>query len=212
MRIYAVADIHAREERLRRIRDTVARALPDVLVIAGDLCQFRRPERILDLFDELPVPILAVRGNTDPARIEELFDIYPNINGLHLKRVEMDGVPFVGASGTVPLPLASRMSWHDSAVAQRLAELANADTVLVAHPPPYGILDVVLGRFHAGCRALRRLIDSAAPQLVLCGHIHEQAGVVVLERTVVVNCSLGKGGGGALVEITPGERPRVQMV
>ena len=212
MRIYAVADIHAREERLRRIRDTVARVLPDVLVIAGDICQFRKPERVLDLFDELPVPILAVRGNTDPARIEELFDIYPNINGLHLKRVEMGGVSFVGASGTVPLPLASRMAWHDSAVAQRLGKLTTTETVLVAHPPPYGILDAVLGRFHAGCRALRRLIDSATPQLLLCGHIHEQAGLVFLERTVVVNCSLGKGGGGALVEITPGERPRVRLL
>ena len=212
MRLYAVADIHAREERLRRIRDTVADRKPDVLVIAGDLCQFRKPEGLLDLFDELPVPILAVRGNTDPKRIEELFDLYPNITGLHLKRVEMNGVPFVGASGTILLPLASRMSWSDAEVVRQLRELVTPESVLVAHPPPYGILDKVLGRFHAGCRALRRVIDTAAPRLLLCGHIHEQAGVAALERTVVVNCSMGKGGGGALVELAAGQRPRVEML
>ena len=51
MRLYAVADIHARQERLRRIRDTVADLAPDVLVIAGDLCQFRQPEALLELLD-----------------------------------------------------------------------------------------------------------------------------------------------------------------
>ena len=212
MRLYAVADIHAREKRLRRIRDTMADRKPDVLVIAGDLCQYRKPEGLLDLFDELPVPILAVRGNTDPKRIEELFDLYPNITRLHLKRVEMNGVPFVGASGTIPLPLASRVSWSDGELARQILKLVTAKTVLVAHTPPYGILDKVLGRFHAGCRALRRVMNIAAPQLLLCGHIHEQAGVVALERTVVVNCSMGKGGGGALVELADGQRPRVEML
>ena len=211
MRIYAVADIHAREKRLRHIRDTVAGMAPDILVIAGDLCQFRKPEALLDQFEELPVPILAVRGNTDPRRIEELFDIYPNITPLHLRRVEVGGVPFVGASGTVLLPLSSRIAWNDRAVARRLCELITPRTVLVAHPPPRGILDGVLGRFHAGCRALRRVVDTAAPQLVLCGHIHEQPGVVHLEKTVVVNCTLGRGGG-ALVELSAEERPRVTML
>ncbi len=211
MRLYAVADIHARQERLRRIRDTVADLAPDVLVIAGDLCQFRKPEALLDLFDELPVPILAVRGNTDPRRMDELFEIYPNITGLHLRRVEVGGVPFVGAGGAIPLPLASRLAWADERTCRRLGELVTSDTVLVVHPPPYGILDGVLGRFHAGCRALRRLIDRAAPQLVLCGHIHEQPGMVDLGRTVVVNCTLGRGNG-ALVETGSGGRPRVRML
>ncbi len=212
MRIFAVADIHARFDRLRRIRETLADAAADVLVIAGDLCQFRRqPEALLDQFEEVTVPVLAIRGNSDPVRIEELFEIHPNFTPLHLRTVEVAGTSFVGASGTLPLPFASAVAWNDRAVEARLRALVTPKSVLVVHPPPYGFLDRVLGRIHAGCRAVTRLIASNRPQLVLCGHIHEQPGVVTLADTVIVNCTMGRGNG-ALVDLTPGERPRVRML
>jgi Icc-related predicted phosphoesterase len=212
MRIFAVADIHARFDRLHRIRETLADTAVDVLVIAGDLCRLRRkPEALLDQFEELTVPMLAIRGNSDPGRLEELFEIYPNVTPLHLKSVNVAGVPFAGVSGALTLPLASRIGWKERDVEARLRKLVTSQTVLVVHPPPWGVLDQVLGRFHAGSRAVTRLIARAKPRLVLCGHIHEQPGVATLNDTTVVNCTLGRGGG-ALIELAAGERPRVTML
>jgi len=35
----------------------------------------------------------------------------------------------------------------------------------------------------------------------MCGHIHEDPGITRTDKPIVVNCSMGKRGEGALVEI-----------
>ena len=211
MRIYAAADLHARPERLRRVSEAVAVLRPDLLVLAGDICQYRRPAEMLDRLNALGLPVLAVRGNSDPKRVESMGAVGRRITFLHLRTTTVGGVPFVGIGGTALLPFSSRIAWRAHAAARQLARRITPETVLVTHPPPYGILDGVLGRFHAGCRVLRRTIDAHPPRLVLCGHIHEQPGVVELAHTTVVNCTLGRGSG-ALVELRPGGRPRVEVM
>jgi predicted phosphodiesterase len=44
MKIYAVADIHARSHRLENIRAGIAELQPDGVVIAGDMISYFRPE------------------------------------------------------------------------------------------------------------------------------------------------------------------------
>jgi len=44
----------------------------------------------------------------------------------------------------------------------------------------------------------------------LCGHIHEDPGVMMLGRTTVVNCSLGRRGEGAVIDL--GETVVVRML
>jgi hypothetical protein len=74
--------------------------------------------------------------------------------------------------------------------------------VLVVHEPPRGILDDVGGGRHIGriehLEAMRRL----KPRLLVCGHCHESAGIEVHGGTTVVNCTAGRGGRGALVEVS----------
>jgi len=57
-----------------------------------------------------------------------------------------------------------------------IEKLIDERTVVVAHPPPFGYLDEVFGRFHAGSRRLHDLVIKCQPMLVLCGHIHERGG------------------------------------
>lgn len=211
MRLLAVADIHGRPDRLRQIRDTLARHAVDALVVAGDLCRWcRSPAALLEDLQRLPTPVLAIRGNSDPRCLEDHLAVY-GITSLHLRAVTRGGVRFVGAGGALPLPFASRIDWSERIVEETLRRLLTPQSVLVVHPPPRGVLDRVAGRFHAGCRTVGRVIAACRPQLLLCGHIHEQPGVATLGGTVVVNCTLGQGRG-ALVELVDGRRPRVRML
>ncbi|MFH1140052.1 MAG: metallophosphoesterase [Pseudomonadota bacterium] len=212
MLIYAAADIHGRPARLEQIASNIALFRPDVLIAAGDLAGLWRPRRVVEALGRLPVPVLAVRGNSDPRAMEGWLARTSGIDSLHLKKIEFGGRSFVGAGGTIPVPFHSRLGFWESRIVKRLAPLLAENSVFAAHPPPWGTLDRVGGRFHAGCRNLTALIKDKTPRVFICGHIHEAAGSFLLDRTLVVNCSMGRGGGGALIELGPDGRSRVEML
>lgn len=212
MRIYGVADLHARPDRLDRIRRNIHDYAPDVLVVAGDITNYRQPAAVLEKLQKLPVPVLAVRGNTDLARMERLFDAYSNIFSLHLKRIELLCVNFSGVSGTIPIPFRSRIGIRQKKIMQQASALLDRDSVLVTHSPPYGTLDRVMGRFHAGARAVAAVIAEKQPRLVFCGHIHEDFGHAVIGRTHVINCNMAGDRQGVLVDVEKAKEPGVQLL
>jgi hypothetical protein len=200
MRIYAVADIHGRQERLAAVETHLAAHHPDVLVVAGDLSRRRHPRAVLASLSRFGLPVLLVRGNSDSRQLETRLGSYPALKSLHLICRTVNGVDFVGVSGTLPLPFHSRLGFREASTAARLADLLAPGSVLVAHPPPYGVRDQVLGCLHAGSRAVKRLVTQCAPALVICGHIHEGSGVARTGRTVVVNCAMNRWCSGVLID------------
>lgn len=212
MLIYAVADIHGKKRRFAKIKRQLAVHKPDLMVIAGDLSNYFQPDRVLARLNALPLPVLVIRGNTDLKRVQARFQSYPNLKPLNLQPVIISQIPFVGLSGTIPVPFRSRIRFKEKNLFKQAAARVTKQTVLVAHPPPYGFLDEVAGRFHAGSRKLTDLIVRSQPALVLCGHIHERPGSVRVGKSVVVNCNLTRGCSGALIAIQPGRSPAVTLL
>ena len=212
MRIYAAADIHGRSEHLGTLKEGVDRCRADVLVLAGDLLQYGRGRELLPALEAFPVPVLIVRGNSDPRFVERWAAAAHNLRSLHLAAVSIDGFDFVGAGGTLPIPFYSLAGWREPHTLAHLAPLLHSRAILVAHPPPRGCCDRVLGRFHAGSRGLARLIDRTAPAVAICGHIHEAAGAGRLGATLVVNCALGPGRRGAVITVADGQPPRAEFL
>jgi len=212
MRIYAVADIHGRSDRISLIRSNALQLDPDVLVVAGDITNYTCSTCILDQLNDIPVPVLAVRGNTDLSRVENLLENFPNISPLHLKQVTIGSTPFVGVSGCIPIPFSSRICLNQVRVIKKLKPLIKSNSVLVAHPPPWGTLDEVFGRFHAGCHSLEKAIKICRPMIMICGHIHESCGSVLIGKTLVVNCALGRHRAGAMIELDKDNNLKVEML
>ena len=212
MRIYAVADIHGRSDKIELIRSNTLQLNPDVLVVAGDITNYTGSAGILAQLNDIPVPVLAVRGNTDLSRVENLLQYFSNISLLHLKRVTIGGTPFVGVSGCIPIPFSSRICLNQVQVFEKLKSLIKSNSVLVAHPPPRGTLDEVLGRFHAGCRSLTKVIKVCQPMLMICGHIHERPGSIFIGKSLVVNCALGRNHAGAMIELDNENNLKVEML
>lgn len=212
MRIYATADIHGQKRRIALIRENIFRHKPDVLVIAGDISNVVHPARIIAQLDDMPVPVLAIRGNTDLARMDHLMEAHPNISSLHLREVFVNGACFTGVSGTIPLPFHSKISFREESLMKKLEPLVKSGSVVLAHPPPYRVLDEVLGRFHAGCRRLHKMLLARQPALLICGHIHERRGTAFVGKTLVVNCSMGRTGAGAMITFDPNQETTVEML
>jgi len=212
MNIYSVADIHGRQDRLDLIKNHVTLLKPDVLVIAGDITGHHELLSLIGQLNDLPIPVLAVRGNMDSQEVEKLLEQYPNISSLHKKKVTINGVSFVGLGGTIPVPFCSKICLREKRLIEETDYLIERDSVLVSHPPPYGTLDEGFGNLHAGSRGLRRLILEKQPRMLICGHIHEKPGVALLAETIVVNCSMGRSGAGAVISMNNGQAPTVSMI
>ena len=211
-KLYATADLHGNLDRLGWVTDNVVALKPDVLVIAGDITGHREPAAYIRRLNDLPIPVLTILGNMDSQEIERLIASCPNVISLHQREVTLDGVRFVGMGGTIPVPFSSRICFREKQMIEAMDHLIKTDSVLVAHPPPYGTLDEGLGNLHAGSRGLRRLILGKQPRMLICGHIHEKPGWAYVEKTMVVNCSMGRSGAGALITLSGDAAPTVRML
>ncbi len=212
MRIYAAADLHGRHRNFKIVREGLRESRADAVVLAGDLLNYGRGRPFLRMLEGLPVPVFLVRGNSDPSCLDRWAAASRNVCSLHLNAVPINGLELVGISGTLPIPFNSRAGWREAQGLKRLAALMQPRSILVAHPPPHGCCDHVLGRFSAGSRGLARLVRASKPAVMLCGHIHESAGVAYLGDTLVVNCALGGHRRGALVVMETGRPPSAEML
>jgi len=178
----AVADIHSRTAAIQAVCDGVERHAPDAVIVAGDLTSYGDAAEVQRVLGSLPGRVLAIPGNLDASRAFEAGIADSHAESLVGKHIEIRGVGIVGLPSRVVTP-------------------PTPGDVLVVHEPPWGLLDDVGGGRHIGFRehldALRRL----RPKILLCGHCHESPGVVIHGGTSVVNCTLGSGGRGALVEV-----------
>ena len=212
MRIYAVSDIHGRRERILKIQENVSKHQPDVLVVAGDIASYRGHRFVLSRLNELGMPVLAVRGNSDWPSVDRVLASLQRTQSLHLQEAVLKGVRFTGVSGTIPVPFRTRLRWIEKPVLERMLSFVKAHSILVTHPPPWGTLDEVLGRFHAGCMGLRAIVLKQQPRMLICGHIHERPGTARLGKTLVVNCNMGRTSAGAMIDLDEAGDPRVSML
>jgi len=200
LRIYAVADLHGRPDKMSIVARTTQDLKPDVIVAAGDLTPFLRPRPSLAELGRLGVPVLAVTGNSDFLGGRRAINQTDGVEDLHLNPTTVNGIEFVGLSGTVPVPFRTRVGILESRLFERLKSLVNRNTVVVAHPPPFGVLDKVAGKLHAGSTRIRQALETQQPRLFICGHIHEDAGVERFNDTLVVNASVGRAGHGVVID------------
>lgn len=178
VRLLAVADIHGRTTALRGIREAVDVHRPDAVIVAGDLTNSGDATEVQWILDGIPGRVLAIPGNLDVRQAFQAGIARSHADSLVGTRMEIHGVTIAGLTDEL-------MSCH----------------VLVVHEPPRGVLDDVGGGHHIGLPAHRDALDRIRPKVLLCGHCHESPGVVAQGTTTVVNCTLGSGRRGALLEL-----------
>lgn len=202
MRIIAAADIHGKQYRMNQFLEAIEEYSPDLAIVCGDITHFGPGELAKVLLDQIPIETMAIPGNIDTEEVFEYIDKSKAIN-LHLKKVKKEGQVFVGLGGsdTLPFHIRRQPPVSEDDVKEKLQNIMEKKCVFVTHVPPYGVQDSVFLGMHAGSRWIREIIEKYKPRLHLCGHIHEDPGFSKLEETVVVNCSIGKYGRGALIDV-----------
>lgn len=199
MKILAVADIHGAQFRLNLVLKNIDRLSPDLVVMCGDITQFGPGEIATNFLNQIPIDTLAITGNIDSSEVGEGID-KSKATRIEMKKVVKKGIPFIGMSRDIQNQLKTIEK----------NKLINDACVIVSHEPPYGAQDKVFLGMHAGSKTLMEIVEKYKPRLVLCGHIHENPGYSKIKNTIVINCSMGKRGEGALIEIN--DKINVKMI
>ena len=190
MKILATADIHGSQYRLNLILKNIEKYTPDLVIICGDITQFGPGELAKNFLNQIPIETFAITGNIDTPDVEKAIEDSKAIN-IKEKKVVKNKLSFIGVDESNFGDLKS--FYEKKSSIQKI--------IIVSHEPPYGIQDKIFLGKHGGSKELKEIIDELRPCLVLCGHIHEDPGFTIINRTTVVNCSMGKRGEGALIEI-----------
>lgn len=153
-------------------------------------------EEPLEFITELGPSVFSVFGNIDPEKsfFEKFEQKHKNFHFLHLKRAKVKSVYVVGLGDFY-------FDGHALKAFESLLKQNPEKTIVLSHYPPKGAGDLVGFGMHVGSKELRDLIEKYKPLLVLCGHIHEDAGVSKIGKTTVVNAAMTN----VLVEIDDGE-------
>jgi Icc-related predicted phosphoesterase len=177
MRILAFSDLHRDAAVARAILDAAREA--DVVVGAGDFAtRGLGLAETIDILRALAVPTVFLAGNHDalPA-LREACRANDAIHVLHGEGTVIGDVPFFGLGFEVPArrdePWNQRL--EDAEAALLLKDCPHG-AVLVTHSPPLGVADVQTTGAHEGSRAIREVVETTAPRLHLCGHIHHAWG------------------------------------
>ena len=192
MKILAVADIHGAQYRINLLLENIKKYSPDLVIVCGDITQFGPGEVAKNFLNQIPAVTLALSGNIDTDDVSKAISESKATN-IDMKKIVKKSVTFVGING-----VNENQTYY---FFKENNKILDEKSVLVTHVPPFNTQDKIFMGKHGGSKELRGIVDKYKPRLVLCGHIHENPGYTKLGNTVIVNCSMGKRGEGALIEI-----------
>jgi uncharacterized protein len=199
MRIAATADLHYSAQTLGILKEQFShvRDEADVLVVAGDLTNFGRPEEmepLVNVLVRLRIPTIAVLGNHDYecGKETELIRIMTSegIKVLDGTGYERDGVGFAGTKGFIggfgrgvltafgepEIKAFVKASIDEAMKLERaMSQLRTAKRVVVLHYAP--IAATVSGEApeiypYLGSSRLAEVVDRHGADLIVHGHAH----------------------------------------
>jgi uncharacterized protein len=205
VRLVCFGDIHMAFRAIDRLAPVLATA--DVAVLTGDITNFGDPPdaaRVVDAVRAHCPTVLAVTGNLDmPWVIDAFRDAGISLHGEGRRFGDL-GIFGCGGSNITPMDTPTELEEDELAAVLERAHAAVADAprrLLVCHTPPYDTrLDRLMNGTPVGSPAVRRFIETRAPDVAVVGHIHEGRGVDTVGTTLVLNAGACRDGGYVVVE------------
>lgn len=206
----AFGDIHQSASKVSLIPE-IEKA--EAVIITGDLTNLSPAgavEKVWDTVSAYNQNILAQRGNMDRENVT-LFLEGKKAN-LHCSVYELaSGVKLMGVGCSINTPFSTPGEVSDEQLAEWLdetyAKVGKCEHLILAvhDAPKNSKLDVLTNGIHVGSASVRAFIEKIQPEIVLCGHIHEAAGVDFIGKSKMINPGMLSGGGYVLITYADGK-------
>ena len=177
IRILASTDLH---EDFNAVNKIIKYSyLADVVVIAGDLSNFgSRLREILIELNRCKSPVLVVPGNhEDEEDLAKKSADLSNIFNIHKSYYLIKNTLFIGFGGDGFSKFNREFRDIEPFFESIIKKKKHEKIVFVTHAPPYNTRLDKLYNEHIGVVDFSDFIKKQKPDLVICGHIHENFGV-----------------------------------
>ena len=188
MKILAASDIHGDINLVKTLAEKAEKANVDLVVLCGDLTFSEQSTAgIIGPFVKRNKKVLLIPGNHETdEEISRICKDNKNIINIHKGVYEKDGYLFFGYGGggfSKEDPRFERTSLKFKKEMEKGKKI-----ILITHAPIYNTkLDLLNGE-HIGNKSTRRFIDDVQPELVICGHLHENEMITdYIKKTKIVN-------------------------
>lgn len=198
MKALIFVDMHGSLDALEKIKEKGKNV--DMIICAGDISIFEADLDYLVMeLSKIGKDIIMVHGNhEDEKNLRKVCDRYDNIHFLHKEKKKVGDVLFIGYGG-------GGFSFDDPELEEASSKMEKwikkhdrGKVVVVVHGPPYGTTVDKLKRGHVGNISLREFIVKNKLDVVVCGHLHGNAGKKdKIEGTDIIN----PGPEGQIIEI-----------
>jgi Icc-related predicted phosphoesterase len=211
MKILALSDLHGKFDNFRLCSLPPAN-LVDIVIVAGDITHYgaSKPLAAQELEraeHELSLSLDWMSSLSDyyrrcarfwiPGNHEyDIPNSFYDSSGwecIYDKTIQFQGLLFHGVSLTMAhdRPQLAEL-WPHTTVNPELDlekfSFSYSD-VIVSHSPPLGCLDGTERGVNIGSPGLKKYIEKMNPKLVICGHVHESRGIVIMGGTLIVNAA-----------------------
>ena len=188
MKFLTFVDIHQDKDTLKELLKRASKEDIDFVLCAGDFSTFGNGVRhVLTEINKLGKKAYFIPGNHEEniSEWKVLLAEYKNCHDLHQQAVRIGNYLFLGYGG-------NGFSMQDEQFRKQArhwySEYQDHKVVLVTHGPPFGTTLDKLEQGHVGNKDYRKFIERIKPKLVICGHLHETAGLTdAIGTTKLIN-------------------------
>jgi len=196
MKVLAFVDVHGDINALKNITKKSAEA--DLLICAGDLSNWgQKLDYLLSLLSKTKKLLLIIPGNHETNKeIKKSCSLFDFAQDLHKASYSLNNYIFFGYGGGGFALSNSEFEGITKKFKKTIKK--NSKIILITHAPPYKTTLDKLPIGHRGCKSIRKFVEDIQPKLVICGHMHENAGNEdKIKKTLIIN----PGKDGKIIEI-----------
>jgi uncharacterized protein len=197
MKFLTFVDLHEDKNVLKKLVYRAKEDDIDFLVTPGDITLFGKSLRyILKKLNGIGKKVYLIPGNHESDNmLNKVLADYPNCINFNNSHFKESGYVFLGYGGG---GFSAEDSEFRKISRKWYSEFQDDKTILVTHGPPFGNKIDLIEKRHVGNKDFRKFVERINPKLVICGHIHETAGVQdKLGKTMIIN----PGGEGMVIEL-----------
>jgi hypothetical protein len=175
MKIIAFVDSHGNEDTLKKIVERAKKEDIELVICAGDITIFgNNLNKLIRIMNRIQKPFLIIPGNHEEhIDLQKACKPYQNCINIHKKGFRGNGFIILGYGGGG----FSLVDKNFEKIAERFKKIIkdNEKVILVTHAPPYNTNVDKINKKPCGNKSVRKFIQEAKPDLVICGHLHENA-------------------------------------